>query len=106
MLNTLEIQGNTLDTARITCLGEKRENLYMFDRRGMIRSGREDLNSVKEEFMNDDGARTLGVQSRKNMERDIEQNSVAPYIVAGVVALSMFILTLSGVVMLVVRYAG
>ena len=75
MLNALEIQGKTLDTARIVCLGAgaaavacmrlllslgaKRENLYMLDRRGVIRTGREGLNSFKEEFTNDGGALTL-----------------------------------------------
>ena len=75
MLNALEIQGKTLDTAKIVCLGAgaaavacmrlllslgaKRENLYMLDRRGVIRTGREGLNSFKEEFTNDGGAETL-----------------------------------------------
>lgn len=75
MLNALEIQGKTLDTARIVCLGAgaaavacmrlllslgaKRENLYMLDRKGVIRTGREGLNSFKEEFINDGGALTL-----------------------------------------------
>lgn len=51
-------------------------------------------------------AAALGVQSQKNLEHDSQQNGVAPYIIAGVVALVLFILTLAGVVMLVVRYAG
>jgi len=75
MLNALEIQGKTLGTAKIVCLGAgaaavacmrmllslgaKRENLYMVDRRGVIRSGREGLNSFKEKFINDGGAKTL-----------------------------------------------
>ena len=48
----------------------------------------------------------LGAQSQKNLEHDSQQNGVAPYIVAGAVALVLFILTLAGVVTLVVRYAG
>ncbi len=75
MLNALEIQGKTLETARIVCLGAgaaavacmrlllalgaKRENLYMIDRTGVVRSGREGVNQYKAEFINDNGAHTL-----------------------------------------------
>jgi malate dehydrogenase (oxaloacetate-decarboxylating)(NADP+) len=75
MLNALEIQGKSIDTAKIVCLGAgaaavacmrllvslgaKKENLYMIDRRGVIYPGREGLNKYKEEFLNATGARTL-----------------------------------------------
>ncbi|MGK0441894.1 MAG: malate dehydrogenase (oxaloacetate-decarboxylating)(NADP+) [Pseudohongiellaceae bacterium] len=66
MLNALEIQGKTLETAKIVCLGAgsaaiacmrllkslgaKQENLTMVDRGGVIYAGREGLNEYKEEF--------------------------------------------------------
>ncbi len=75
MLNALEIQGKSLDSAKIVCLGAgaaaiacmrllvslgaSRENLFMVDRRGVIYPGREGLNEYKEEFLNDTDARTL-----------------------------------------------
>lgn len=75
MLNALEIQGKTIETAKIVCLGAgaaavacmrllislgaQRANLYMVDRRGVIYPGREGLNQYKEEFLNATGARTL-----------------------------------------------
>src|SRR5690606_20612233 len=75
MLNALEIQGKSIETAKIVCLGAgaaavacmrllvslgaRKDNLYMIDRRGVIYPGREGLNQYKEEFLNDTGARTL-----------------------------------------------
>lgn len=75
MLNALEIQGKRLEEARIVCLGAgaaaiacmrllvslgaRKENLYMLDRQGVIYPGRPGLNSFKEEFANDGGAKTL-----------------------------------------------
>jgi malate dehydrogenase (oxaloacetate-decarboxylating)(NADP+) len=75
MLNALEIQGKTIETAKIVCLGAgaaavacmrllvslgaQKTNLYMVDRRGVIYPGREGLNQYKEEFLNATGARTL-----------------------------------------------
>ncbi len=75
MLNALEIQGKLLSDARIVCLGAgaaaiacmklllslgaRRENLYLVDRQGVIRSDRGDLVSHKQAFVNDGGARTL-----------------------------------------------
>jgi malate dehydrogenase (oxaloacetate-decarboxylating)(NADP+) len=75
MLNALEIQGKTLQTAKIVCLGAgaaaiacmrllvslgaNKSNLFMVDRRGVIYPGREGLNEFKEEFLNDTSARTL-----------------------------------------------
>jgi len=75
MLNALEVQGKTLETARIVCLGAgaaaiacmrllitlgaKRENLFMIDRKGVIHRGRDDLNQYKAMFAVETGARTL-----------------------------------------------
>jgi malate dehydrogenase (oxaloacetate-decarboxylating)(NADP+) len=75
MLNALEIQGKTIEDAKIVCLGAgaaaiacmrllvslgaSRRNLFMVDRRGVIYPGREGLNEYKEEFLNDTPARTL-----------------------------------------------
>ncbi len=75
MLNALEIQGKSLDSAKIVCLGAgaaavacmrlllalgaKRENLYMIDRIGVIFEGRDSVNKYKAEFANNNGARTL-----------------------------------------------
>ena len=75
MLNALEIQGKTLENARIVCLGAgaaatacmrlllslgaQKSNLYMVDRVGVIHSAREDLNQYKEQFANDSGPRSL-----------------------------------------------
>lgn len=75
MLNALEIQGKTLESARIVCLGAgaaatacmrlllslgaQKSNLYMVDRTGVIHSARKDLNQYKAQFVNDGGPRTL-----------------------------------------------
>jgi malate dehydrogenase (oxaloacetate-decarboxylating)(NADP+) len=75
MLNALEIQGKTLENAKIVCLGAgaaatacmrlllslgaQKSNLYMVDRTGVIHSARKDLNQYKAQFVNDGGPRTL-----------------------------------------------
>jgi len=75
MLNALEIQGKTIETANIVCLGAgaaahaccslmiiagaKRENITMLDSKGVIYAGRDNLNQYKEEFANETDARTL-----------------------------------------------
>ncbi|MBB3047632.1 malate dehydrogenase (oxaloacetate-decarboxylating)(NADP+) [Litorivivens lipolytica] len=75
MLNALEIQGKTIEEAKIVCLGAgsaaiacmkllialgaQYKNIFMIDRRGVIYPGREGLNEYKEEFENDTDARTL-----------------------------------------------
>lgn len=75
MLNALDIQGKTLEDARVVCLGAgsaaiacmkllvslgaQYKNIFMIDRRGVIYPGREGLNEYKEEFENDTDARTL-----------------------------------------------
>ncbi|MEH6910511.1 MAG: malic enzyme-like NAD(P)-binding protein [Oceanicoccus sp.] len=75
MLNALDIQGKTLETAKIVCLGAgsaavacmrllrsmgaAKDNITMIDRRGVIYSGREGLNEFKEEFAHGTKDRTL-----------------------------------------------
>ncbi|WP_136255587.1 malic enzyme-like NAD(P)-binding protein [Onishia niordana] len=75
MLNALDIAGKTLDNARIVCLGAgaaaiacmkllvacgaRAENIFMLDRKGVIHSGREDLNQYKAMFANETERRTL-----------------------------------------------
>ena len=75
LMNALEVQGKTIETARIVCLGAgaagvasmnlafalgaKRENLLMIDRKGVIHSGRDDLNPQKQQFAIDTDLRTL-----------------------------------------------
>ena len=75
MLNALELQGKKLEDARIVCLGAgaaaiacmklliscgaRNENLLMLDRKGVIHSGRNDLNKYKAEFATDTPCRTL-----------------------------------------------
>jgi len=75
LLNALEIQGKQLPQAQIVCLGAgaaatacmelllacgaRKENIFMLDRNGVIRSDRQDLNQYKLRFVNDCGARTL-----------------------------------------------
>ncbi|MFT6123679.1 MAG: malate dehydrogenase (oxaloacetate-decarboxylating)(NADP+) [Oleiphilaceae bacterium] len=75
MINALEIQGKKIEEAKIVCLGAGAaaiacmklliscgvgsENIYMLDRKGVIHSGREDLNQYKAMFANDTDKRTL-----------------------------------------------
>lgn len=75
LLNALEIQGKSIETAKIVCLGAgaaahacctlmigagaERSNITMLDSRGVIYAGRDGLNAYKEEFANDTDARTL-----------------------------------------------
>ncbi len=75
LINALEIQGKSLETAVITCLGAgsaaiacmrllismgaRRENIFMLDRRGVIYEGREGVNAYKQEFANNTDKRTL-----------------------------------------------
>lgn len=76
MLNALEVQGKSIETARLVCLGAgaaaisccrllasagmPKENIQMIDRKGVIHSGRDDLNKYKQEFANEvTTARTL-----------------------------------------------
>ncbi|MFO7602941.1 MAG: malic enzyme-like NAD(P)-binding protein [Gammaproteobacteria bacterium] len=75
LLNALELQGKTLTTARIVCLGAgaaaiasmnlliklgaKRENIFMVDRQGVIHAGREKLNVYKRAFARNADEHTL-----------------------------------------------
>ncbi len=76
MLNALEVQGKSIKEAKLVCLGAgaaaiscsrllvsagmRKENILMLDRKGVIHSGRDDLNKYKEEFANNStDARTL-----------------------------------------------
>ncbi len=75
MLNAIEIQGKSLDQAKIVCLGAGAAanacckllisagatpgNITMLDSRGVIHSGRTDLNKYKAEFAIETDARTL-----------------------------------------------
>ena len=75
MLNALEIQGKTLEEAKIVCLGAgsaaiacmslllslgaKNDNVTMIDRLGVIYRGREGVNEFKQEFAHDTSDRTL-----------------------------------------------
>lgn len=75
MLNALDIAGKRLEEARIVCLGAgsaaiacmrllvacgaKAENIYMLDRKGVIHSGREDINQYKAMFATETELRTL-----------------------------------------------
>ena len=75
LLNALELQGKAIEDAKIVCLGAgaaatacmnliiacgaKRENIYVLDRKGVIHSGRDDLNEYKATFAIETSARTL-----------------------------------------------
>ena len=75
MLNALEIVGKKLEEAHIVCLGAgaaatacmkllislgaKVENIFMVDRKGVIHSGRDDLNQYKAVFAHETSRRTL-----------------------------------------------
>jgi len=75
MINALEIQGKKIEEAKIVCLGAgaaaiacmklliscgvNSENIYMLDRKGVIHSGREDLNQYKAMFATETDKRTL-----------------------------------------------
>lgn len=75
MVNALEIQGKDISTAKFVCLGAgaaaiacmkllitagtSPHNIYMLDSKGVIHSGRTDLNEQKQEFAIDTDKRTL-----------------------------------------------
>ena len=75
MINALELQHKTIEEARVVCLGAgaagiasmkllqalgaKPENLYMIDRKGIIHTGRDDLNKYKQQFAVETELRTL-----------------------------------------------
>jgi len=75
LLNALELQGKDIATAKIVCLGAgaaatacmkliiscgaQGENIYVLDRKGVIHSGRDDLNKYKAMFAIETDKRTL-----------------------------------------------
>ncbi|QEA37968.1 malate dehydrogenase [Pistricoccus aurantiacus] len=75
MLNALDIAGKRVEEARIVCVGAgsaaiacmkllvscgvRAENIFMLDRKGVIHSGREDLNQYKAMFATETDKRTL-----------------------------------------------
>jgi len=75
MLNALEIQGKKLEDAKLVCigagsagiasmrllvsLGANKNNIFLVDRKGIVHSGRDDLNVYKQEFALDTQSRTL-----------------------------------------------
>ncbi len=75
LLNALEVQGKTLENAKIVCLGAgaaglasmrllmamgaKADNILLVDSKGVIHSERTDLNSYKQEFARETPLRTL-----------------------------------------------
>jgi malate dehydrogenase (oxaloacetate-decarboxylating)(NADP+) len=75
MINALELQGKKIEEARVVCLGAgaaavacmklliscgvRSEHIFMLDRKGVIHSGRDDLNQYKAMFANDTDKRTL-----------------------------------------------
>ena len=75
LINALELQQKTIETVRIVCLGAGAagiasmkllqalgaapENLYMVDRKGIIHTGRDDLNKYKQQFAVTTELRTL-----------------------------------------------
>ncbi|OEY66619.1 malic enzyme-like NAD(P)-binding protein [Marinobacter sp. X15-166B] len=75
MLNALELQGKRFEDAKVVCLGAgaaaiacmkllvacgiQMKNIYMLDRKGVIHTGRDDLNEHKSWFANDTDKRTM-----------------------------------------------
>ncbi|NLW05961.1 MAG: malate dehydrogenase [Pseudomonadaceae bacterium] len=75
MINALELAGKKIEEAKVVCLGAgaaaiacmkllvacgaKSENIYMIDRKGVIHTGRDDLNQYKAMFANETTKRTL-----------------------------------------------
>lgn len=50
-------------------------------------------------------AAAFGVQNRKNLEEDFNQTNPLPFILAGLIFTALFILSLTVVVKLVLKYA-
>ncbi|MDO9065075.1 MAG: malic enzyme-like NAD(P)-binding protein, partial [Sulfuricella sp.] len=75
LLNALEIQGKKLEDVKLVCLGAgaaglagmrllismgaKKENMLLVDSKGVIHTGRSDLNAYKQEFSRETPLRTL-----------------------------------------------
>src|SRR5690554_4548657 len=75
MINALELQGKKMEEATVVCLGAgaaaiacmkllvscgiRSDNIYMLDRKGVLDSGRDDMNQYKAMFANETDKRTL-----------------------------------------------
>lgn len=75
LMNALEIQGKNIEDASIVCIGAgaagvatlkllmemgaRKQNIYVLDRKGVIHSGRDDLNQFKAAFAHETDKRTL-----------------------------------------------
>ncbi|WP_017429617.1 malic enzyme-like NAD(P)-binding protein [Vreelandella jeotgali] len=75
MINALSIAGKNIEEARLVCLGAgsaaiacmnlliacgmRREHIFMLDSKGVIHTGRDNLNEYKAQFANDTDSRTL-----------------------------------------------
>ena len=75
LMNALEIQGKKLETSKLVCLGAgsagiasmrllvslgaDKNNIFLVDRKGVVHSGRDDLNIYKQEFALGTSQRTL-----------------------------------------------
>ncbi|MFC1749214.1 malic enzyme-like NAD(P)-binding protein [Pseudomonadota bacterium] len=75
LVNAIELQGKTLETSRIVCvgagaagiasmrllvsMGAAKENIMLVDRKGVVHQGRNDLNEYKREFAVDSECRSL-----------------------------------------------
>lgn len=75
LVNAIELQGKTLQSSRIVCvgagaagiasmrllvnMGAPKENITLIDRKGVVHQGRDDLNEYKREFAVDSENRTL-----------------------------------------------
>lgn len=75
LLNALEIQGKTLEQAKLVCIGAgsagiasmrllvslgiQKQNIFLVDRKGVVHQGRDDLNVYKQEFVVETDKRTL-----------------------------------------------
>lgn len=51
-------------------------------------------------------AAAIGIQSRKNFERDVSFRSPVPFILFGLLGTALFILTVVGVVKLIIHLTG
>ena len=102
MLSALELQGKTIDQARFVCLGAgsaaiscmrllikcgaSRDRMLMVDSRGVIYSGRANLNPYKEEFAIETDCRTLADACR---DADVFLGLSGPDLLAPEILMSM-----------------
>jgi len=102
LLNALEITGKPLAEAHIVCLGAgaagiasmrllqklgaKPDNIFMLDRQGVIRAGRQDLNRYKQEFARETDRITLADAMR---DADVFIGVSGPNLVSADMLISM-----------------